>query len=332
LRETIPITPRPGEEKRVVMSLGPRGSRFSRMPDLEPGDRLHMMTEVEVTIDHSTQRRGSVGKPYRYSPFVRASLLLARDRDAVKADGERAVLIHESKLERLTHRQHHRVIVCDRSITVPNGDPRRHVNLVLQAHHPRAVPGNVLLVGESEPDGSVGQDKGRLNVVRIRPGSHPRPTPRRTRSRKAEAISVIPTRRTVVYSKRLDGLREREQLEVRARMRVSAAHLPYPARVSTRVFLADRPSAIATGGRAARISPFGGEVGEHNGYNCDGRCTTRRVGVLRIEKSPGRRLYVNVVAESGDPSKRGNAKPGDRLRVLKGGELEVVRYDPSLKG
>jgi hypothetical protein len=328
---TIPITRSAGQAKRVVMSLGPSGRSLSRLADLAPGDRLHVMAELEVTTDHFDQRH-AVGKAYGWAPYVQAHLLLAADADTVDP-GQKRFAICRSRSEQLTHRQHHRVIVFDESIELPDDDVPWHVNLVLQANHRRAVKGHQLLVGENEPDRTVGQDKGRLNVVRVRPGSHASPKPARTEARKARTIPVIPSTKRVVYSKRLAGLRADEQLEVRATMPTSTAHLSYPARVSTRVLLTDSPSATDTGGHAAQVAAFGGEVCEHNGFNCEGEtCVTKRVGVLHIERPATAPLYMNLVADSGDPLKEGKAKTSDRLRVLDGGGLEIVRYSAELKG
>lgn len=331
LMPTIPITRAAGDAKRVVMSLGPGGRGPSRLRDVRPGDRLHVLAEVEVTTDHHDPDQ-AVATAYGYAPRVKGYIVLAGDPGSVDPTDERC-LVGTSGSAPLTHRQHHRVLVFDESIEVPDLDLPWHLNLVLQASHRRAVRGNVLLVGENEPDRTVGQDKGRLNAVRVRPGTHPTPRAVRTASRKARGIPVVPSAKTVVYSKRMNGLRGGEQLEVRAKIRTSAARLRYPARISTRIFLADSPTAADTGGHAAQIAAYGGEIGEHNGFNCEGGpCVTERVGVLHIDASATRPLYVNVVADSGDPLKEGRSRPGDKLRVLDGGGVEIVRYPAELKG
>jgi hypothetical protein len=63
------------------------------------------------------------------------------------------------------------------------------------------------------------------------PRHPPSPTAVRTASLKARGVPVVPTAKTVVYSKRLNGLSAGEQLEVRAKIRTSAARLGYPARI-----------------------------------------------------------------------------------------------------
>jgi hypothetical protein len=328
LMPTVPITRASGGARRVVMSLGPSGRSLSRFRDLAPGDRLHVLAELAVTTDHFEQSL-AVGSAYRYAPYVQAHVLLTGDPGT--ADDEPRFVVCSSAPTKITHRRHHHVFVFDESIEVPDDQRPWHLNLVLHANHRRAASGHVLLVGENEPDRTVGQDKGRLNAVRIRPGTHTRPRSVRTTARRARSIPVIPTTKTVVYSKRMDGLAAGEQLEVRATMRTSAARLSYPARVSTRIFLADSQSATDTGGHAADVAAFGGEICEHNGFNCErGPCETKRVGILHVERAATRPLYVNVVADSGDPL--GEGAPGDKLKVLAGGRLEIVRYPSELRG
>ena len=43
-----------------------------------------------------------------------------------------------------------------------------HINLVADASHPEARANEVITVGGLRPDGSIPQDRGRINVVRYR--------------------------------------------------------------------------------------------------------------------------------------------------------------------
>ena len=331
LKKTIAITRSPGRGRRVVMRLsgGRRKRSLTRLPELRPGDRLRVTAEVEVTTDCEKANPACVGNPYEYAPTVTATLLLTGDRGATAA-GKRAVQLAEKQVK-CGHRRHHRVIVFTRAgLRIPEEglawSGPSFVNLVLDAHHPRARDGDLLLVGENEPDGSVGGDKGRINIIRLRPRSE-RPHERaRTEKRSASEIPVDKDKRTVVYSLRLNELRDNERLEVRARLTVSAAHLSYPARISTRLILADTPRQHDNGGHAADIAPFNGEISENNGFNClrAKACTSRKVGVLRTRKSAEQPVYVNLIAVSGDPFRKG--RPGDELRVLDEGFLEARRY------
>jgi len=188
-----------GAQRKVVMSLGPTGRAPSRMPNVAPGDRLRVMAEAEVTTDCEHRNPACVGEPYTYAPVVQARLLLAGSWRAAEAKG-RGRLIEELRPRSLSHKQHHRVITfTDAELLVREQDlPRRggrpHLNLSLDAHHRQARRGHKLLIGENEPDGSVGQDKGRLCVVRLR-GSLPRLDPVKATSREAKQLPIVRAKR-----------------------------------------------------------------------------------------------------------------------------------------
>jgi hypothetical protein len=326
LVEIIPITRRRAAGRRVAMRLGPSRRRFASLPDLAPGDRIEVLAEVEVTTD-APRRPGRVGKPYAYEPTVEAQLLLSGDPGATAADGRHALALPKAISETCTHRQHHRVLVfAGAGLQIPAGGlpwpGPSYLNLVLGAHHPDAVRDQVLLVGENEPDGTVLGDKGRISVVRLRPGSQPRPRPKRSGP---SAVSEV-----AVQKGRLDDLSEGEQLVVTASLKTSAAQLGYPARISTRLFLADDPAQESPGGEAQTVAAFRGVITASNGFNClpkNAHCTTQKAGVAYLREAPSGPLYVNLVAVSADPF--GGAGRGDALEVLGGGGIEVVRYPPT---
>jgi hypothetical protein len=337
LEETIAITSARGAKKKAVMSLGRSGRGPSRMPDLAPGDRLQVLAEAEVTTDCEQRDRACVGNPYTYSPVVQPRVLLAASKRAAEPP-EEGKLIKELGAGSLSHKQHHRVIVFSdaellvREQDLPGRGERPHVNLSLDAHHRQARRGHKLLIGENEPDGSVGQDKGRLCVVRLR-GSLPRLDPVKTTSRRAKQLPIAKGVDTVVYSLPLAGLKGGEQLAVRARMATSTDRLDYWARVSTRLVLADDPAEKDVGERARKVSTFRGAITERNGFNCspgDERCITWKVGVLRIRESADKRLFVNLVSDCG--ARFGEQARGDTMQVLDDGFIEVVRYPPELRG
>jgi hypothetical protein len=58
--------------------------------------------------------------------------------------------------------------------------------------------------------------------------------------------------------------------------------------------------------------------------------TSRKVGVLRIERNAQKTLYVIVVLVTGDPLQK--AKKGDRLRIRDGGSLRIFRYPAEMAG
>jgi hypothetical protein len=333
LEKAIRITAERGKKTKVVMSLGPSGDPFSCLPDLEPGDMLRVTAEIEVTTDSSEPY---FAKPYEFDPMVRASLLLAGSGTAREPDRKRALTLGSAAEQRCTHESHHGVIVfTDATLRIPQkGLPWRgesFVNLLLDAHHPKAAGEQMLLIGEHEHVGGrieVKGGKGRLNAIRFRPGAEPAAQTLRRSDLRAKEIPVDKEERTVVYSLPLDDLARGEQLTVEAAMTTS--HPGYPSRISTRLILADKESQDDTGGQAKKLTDFGGEIGEHNGFNGkDGRFRTRRVGVFRVRR-PAKRAYVNLVADSGDPL--GQGKRGDKLGLIEDGFLRVTRYDPTLRG
>jgi hypothetical protein len=341
LIETLPITVPASRERRVAMSLGPTGKPESSMPDLAPGDSLVVTAEVELTTDptreQATEGAPHKGEPYDYAPTIEARLLLAAE-DGATEEGARALRIGQAQRLRLTHAEHHGLIVFTESrLELPADLPSwlarsRHVNLVLEAFSGEATGKEVLLVGENEEDGSVGQDKGRIGVIRLRGGAAAAKTERTSRPR-IRRLPVLKNDPHVVYSCQLDNLRAGEQLSVHALLIASAGQLPEPARISTHPILADGPDATGSQGRAREVASFGGEVGEHNGFNLipgHGPIPTRRAGVLRIERDAGRPLYLNLVADTGSPMK--NLSADDSVEVAAGGYLEVSRFGPEMKG
>jgi hypothetical protein len=63
LVQTIPITRRPGQSPRVVMSLGKGRRSNTSLPDLTPGDRLDATAELEVTTDCEKRQPGWSAAP-----------------------------------------------------------------------------------------------------------------------------------------------------------------------------------------------------------------------------------------------------------------------------
>jgi hypothetical protein len=334
----IPIERSPGS-RHVVLSFGPAERAWAGMPALIARDRIEVSGELEVTTDAPTPGPAVVGKPYRYDPRVEVDLLLAGDAKAAAPEPGRAIRIGRRRRLVCDQRQHHRVITFDpgsHRYSVPQrGLPWRgpsYLNVVLAAFHPDATSGQVLLIGQNEPaqGGVPAHSKGdmaKLNVVRFRGAPPPRGKRARTKALQARAVPVANEERTVVRSLGLDGLEGGEQLVLTAQLHTSNPH-QYAARISTRVILADSPTATELGGRAKEVAGFDGELAKFNGSNClPGRTyVTRKYGATRILRAPGKPLHVNHVATSADPE--GTPGRGDALAVKPAGFLQVVRYGP----
>ncbi len=325
------------------MSMRPRN-----LPDPKAGDRLTASAELQVTLDCARRARSCAGRPYLFNARVGSQLVLARGRNAT--GGRRATPISARKRitcrgKPLSSRQHHCVIVFKRpSLAVheradlPCAPESCRVNLVLDAHSRHARRGNKLVIGNNRPTGRIGQDKGRINVIRLRPGSQHSPPHATSRRRRRRRLPLDETP-TVVLSVRLTGLRKDEQLAVLGRFKTNVSHLPYTARVSSQLVLARGPRATRPSPRVKRIASFDGEIDELNGSNCtkvQTPCPQTKVGVLRMTHDARSRsgrpipLYVNLYVITNP--KRARRRAGDRLAVMPDPKLAVARYAPSLRG
>ena len=193
----------------------------------------------------------------------------------------------------------------------------------MDAHHRRASRGDVLLIGGNRPDGSIPQDRGRVNAVVWRRGSGDFPEPRVTRRRTRRSMK-LDKRRRVVYSQRIDHLREGDGLDVTATAFTDRSHLPYSTITAAQIILAEGPREASSGAVAKRVIR-GGEITESNGYNCTRNkrvCISRKAGVAEVMKDARQPLYVNLVMLAGP--KRSAAAAGDRQRVLRRGGLAVT--------
>jgi hypothetical protein len=334
LVKTLPISRRPGAAERVVMSMGPR-----TLPDLRPGDRVRITAEFQITGNCGHPDPRCIGRVYHYAPLITGRLILAGDPGATGGPG--TVQIARAKHEECTQRrpdyEHHCVLVFTTraGFGVGAGLPcpldACFVNFVADASNPRARRGDVVAVGGLRPDGTIPQDRGRINAIRYRdagPG-----VGRVVRSHRPSERRVPPDlRKRVVYSARLNRLQRGEQLAVEAAMRTDISHLRYAVRTSARVILADSPRATRQSPLVKRVAVGQGEISENNGSNCtqdDGTCTTRKVGVAEIRRDAPRPLYVNLITVLGPKVRKAHA--GDRV-IIRSGGIRVLRFPAEVNG
>lgn len=339
LVETLPITRRRGAHQRVVMSLGP-----PELPDLAAGDRLRVTAEMQVTGNCASRGPRCRGRPYHYAPVVRARLVIAADARTTGGRRSRAIsgVARETCTQRRPQYEHHCVLVFTRADTTirPGSLPCAlddcHVNLVADAHHPRARSGERIMVGGLKPNGAIPQDRGRINAVRYR-DSQPADFPAATTTRLERRRLRPDFKRRVVISKRLPFLRAGEQLAVSAAMLTDVSRLRYAVRTSARLVLARSPNATRPDEFVKRRALGHGELSENNGSNCtkhEGICTARKVGVLEMRAdstdASGRAvpLYLNLVTVMGPKVRR--ARPRDRV-VVREGRIDVTRFPPSVR-
>jgi hypothetical protein len=356
----LAIGTEPGQGQKVVMSLPcPTGSSCDpsdKLASLLAGDRLKASSELEVTTDcinpnpSNCYGHRSDGAPasYTYNPSVRSQLILAGAPTATGGSGTTPISPpREQTCRQQPDRQHHCVLVFDGPfLDVPANAPpcalanTCYVNLVASASNPAALDGDTLIVGEDEPDGTIGQDKGRVNAVRLRPVISGREPAGKVQTflRTATTVNSLSVgdssdpKRTVVFSQRLDKLKNGEQLAVSADMTTDISKLPYKVLVNSKLILTSGQGETTVSDLAKSVAAVSGTITEANGFNCtktDTPCLTQKVGVGSLIADPGKPLFVNLVV--GTKAIGATPQVGDTVKVT-GGRLQVVRYPASRKG
>jgi hypothetical protein len=332
LRDTVPIAQHSGGKPRSV---------FSRpLPRVERGDRVSFNGEVALTLrclEVGTPR--CHGRPYGFSPHLRARIVLAPRADAAG----RGTLPVSRRVavtcgQRRPNRNHHcPLVISHGSITIdhPRELPCRpgacRLNLVVDAHHRSAEGGELVIVGGQDKEGGFHRGMGRLNAVVERRRSR---VTRASRSTSRRLIRRIPASfhrgRQAVYSLRMGHLEAGDVLLVRARQRTAIRRMPYF--VGEQIVVGTEPGATQPSALARRIAAPGGTATERNGFNCTigpsgyrTPCLGRKAGLVEIRRTPPRPLYV-VLRSIGFPklaqAKRASYPP---LRILRGGGLTVTR-------
>jgi hypothetical protein len=339
LVRALPIARHPRKRSLVVMSLTPRD-----LPAIRAGDRLKVSAEVQFSTTCSDPSPHCVGRHYDFDPRVGARLELA---DGGHVTGGRGAqwLTDRSTVrcrQRRPNRNHHCVIVFTWSRTRFTNDqplpcdPRQcFINLVMDAANRKARPHQVVVLGGDRPDGSVEQDKGRLNAVLVHRHASANVMRSRTDNRRTGILPLDAGSpgREVVYSAELDGLRKGDKLVVGASQVADIGALTYPAFLSSNLVLAESPSATEPGSLARSVASLHGLLDEANGFNCTQGisayttpCQTVKVGVARIRQNPRAPLYVSLVSRA--KALLTAPSPGDVAGIIPGGHLTVVRYRP----
>jgi len=343
LRSTIPITRKAGKKPRVALSLGP-----SQVPSLNSGDRLKTTSELEVTTDCLEKDSRCVGKPYTFNPIVSARVVLANAPNVT--GGEGALELGSERLkcrQKPPDREHHCVIVFDAILEIPDkaqlpcNASNCHLNVSVEAHNRKKKTGkrNKLIIGEDEPDGSIVQDKGRLNAIRFAPANQPPVKPLITNSLITTEVPIRKGDDVVVFSEELNGLKANDQIVANAGMTTSIESVPYAVLIRSRLILTTNPTKSNAGSDVREITNPNGELSEANGFNCTQRnpiCNTEKVGVITMtedavdKKGNPIPLYVNLVLNTAKPG--ATAPSGDSVTVMPAGGVQVNVYPASLRG
>jgi hypothetical protein len=346
LIETVPIAKRAGEQPRVVMSLKPE-----KFEPIEAGDRLLASGEVQVSTTCVGRGPRCVGRPYQVNPTITARIVLSASPDPAA----QSMALTETQTKRCKQTRPNRNHHC--TLTIPNLETTIndtaalpcppdacYVNLIVTAQSKKAKRGNVVVVGADEPDGSVKQDKGRLNLVQARAD-----VPPPTRLSSANVLTpdlpvTLPDkeRKRVVYSVPIEAPQKGEVLAFDAGFGISINALRYNSFIASRVMLGDSPTATKSTGIARTTSPFRGQAAESNGFNCTlgssgyaNPCTVIKAGATRITQDAidpqtglPATLYLNVLA-SAKPLLAERPDPTRQARITALGQgLVVDRYAP----
>jgi hypothetical protein len=208
--------------------------------------------------------------------------------------------------------------------------------MVLSAYHGSAHSSDRLVVGSDSSDGTIHQDRGRVNAVRYRPGTMERGTPEVIKARRVNRIPIAGEGENVdsrvIYSAKISNLRAGDQLVVDGRIMAGIGDLGYNAFTTSQIILADHSSAISRILR--RVTGALNQVSEENGFNCtqgssafQTPCTIRKVGVVTIGKNINHPIYVNMTAGMAAQLLVGqHRKSGDSAKVLRRGFLKITRY------
>ena len=167
----LPISKTPGKLDRVAMSIAP-----DQFDPIQVGDRLRVSGEVQVSTTCVEPGPRCVGTHYEINPKVTARVVLSPG--PLASDGFLPLSDSRTQLckQRRPNRNHHCTIALPNTETtisdlaaLPCPPEACYVNLIVGATNPKAKRGNKVVLGGDQPDGSVEQDKGRLNVVQAHP-------------------------------------------------------------------------------------------------------------------------------------------------------------------
>lgn len=349
--KTLPITSRPWQETRSVMSLPPQ-----RVGELISGDKIEAGGEAEFTIclkpnpRHPGSGQPCVGEMYGYNPTIKAKLVLAQSESST-ADVQTKPL---SKTKSLTCRQdhpvrnHHCVVsIPFSSIRIPDAESlpceggRCHINMIVSAHHPGAGSNEKVVVGSSDDNKRIHQGLAQLSSLRHRPGARSKPSKTFRGGRSRKKLRVVSKdskiKRQVIYSAKVSRLKRGDQLVVDAQAQTKIGHLPYNVFHRTEVVLAKNRRSTKPFGKVlegtARISAS-------NGLNCtkgksahSSPCKILKTGVMSVKKKAKGPFYVNVVAGAhaiGTTPQVRKWRKSHRAKVSKGGGyVRVHRYKGS---
>lgn len=352
LIESIPIGKRSGHKPRVAMTIPPQ-----RLGELRAGDRLEVNAEIEVSVCmkpnalHPGDGRPCIGRRYGYDPNFTAQAVLAPSGSELAPEATLPVSgVHALRCtQSQPDRNHHCVLVIppttvelDNATSLPCPASACHLNLVVGAHHRQAKGGNRLVLGSDEDNGSVNGDKGRLNVLRLRPnllGIYPTPDELANSDPQLTRLPIAAkgggTDKRVVASVPLDDIRVGDRLVVEGFAEGRIGHYPYNVFLNSHIALSTTPDGYERKGSVYGTTDLHGQVTKGNGFNCTlgssahpNPCQVRKAGVITFVKDPERTLYANLVIGAmaiGTAPQYERWRPGDAVKFREA-SVRVSRY------
>jgi hypothetical protein len=348
LLKTIPIGRHRGAKPKAVLSLSP-----AKVGTLQSGDRLEASAEQEVSVclHHNSNDPGSgypcVGKDYAYSPKVEGQIVVGPNDDTTGPANAVAIgKPHTWKCsQQQPNRNHHCVLVIPKeSLEIPNVNPLPcgpsacHVNLVLNAWNRNAKKGQQLVIGANDgtSKSSVNGNRGKVSIMRFRPGTFERPQPRVFTDRAVRSIPIVrdggDTDDKVIYSIPMHNLHAGDQFIVDAKAKVKIGGVPYNVFLRNEAFLATGPNETHAGG-TGNYTGKASEISPGNGFNCtqgksdwSNPCPVRKPGVLHITKDPTQTFYINVLSGAEAKIVDEHYHHGDRAKISGDGQVKIWEF------
>jgi hypothetical protein len=199
------------------------------------------------------------------------------------------------------------------------------------------------VLGADLPDGGVKGDKGRLNVVQARSEVQP-PAGQSTVELVSDALPLTEgkkVKRRVVHSLPVPAPVKGEVLAFDGGYSSTIGQLPFNTFISSRVILAESPTATDPSGLARSSVALRGDATEANGFNCTqgpsgfaSPCTSVKAGAIRITRDAVDgsglpvTLYLNLVGSAKPLLVDERVKRSQRIEVEASSGLALARYTP----
>jgi len=329
IAKKVPIERRAGRRRVSAVALEARD-----LGPIHKGQKVRGIGEVEVSVTCTEKMPQCVGSIYRYSPHVRAQLVIAKSKHATRGEALGRP-VEKDCSQSYPNRNHHCVLLLDRTARAARSCRRCTLNIVLTAWHKKAGGGDVLVIG-TDTDHGIKQGKASISAAVFQ--GVPRRATRTYRSKRVvtRRVPVVDssdsTKDAVLASVRIAGLEKGEALLVSARARAGIGGLGYNVLTQSEVIVSQKgPRSTSNKGLPVAVVSDNGKIATNAGYNCtrgasDYRdpCPIAKAGAAYMEyravKKPfndkGRPvpLYVNLVAGFGAQY----GKPfhhGDKVKV-----------------